>query len=176
MDFFCQSLGLLTSTFGASLPPVVPDSEHRGYQVIVVTFMCSFFAQTFKVVSKLFRTGQLDLRVIAKTGGMPSSHSASTMGMATSVGLIKGFDTVEYSIALCLAVIVMYDAAGVRRTVGLQAKVLNQMVTEIFSDHPHISGERIKEFLGHTPREVIVGAAMGMVIAWTFNYWAVQGF
>jgi uncharacterized protein len=175
MDFFCQNLGVLT-TFAASLPPVVADSEHRGYQVIVVTFMCSFFAQTFKVVSKLFRTGQLDLRVIAKTGGMPSSHSASTMGMATSVGLIKGFDTVEYSIALCLAVIVMYDAAGVRRTVGLQAKVLNQMVTEIFSDHPHISGERIKEFLGHTPREVIVGAAMGIVIAWTFNYWAVQGF
>jgi len=151
-------------------------SEHRGVQVIIVSFICSFTAQTWKIVSKLFRTGQLDLRVMAKTGGMPSSHSATTMGMATSVGLIVGFDTVSFAIALCLAVIVMYDAAGVRRTVGLQAKVLNQMLTEIFSEHPHISGERIKEFLGHTPIEVLVGAAMGMVIAWTFNSWAIQAF
>jgi hypothetical protein len=72
--------------------------------------------------------------------------------------------------------IVMYDAAGVRRTVGLQAKVLNQMVTELFSDHPHLSSERIKEFLGHTPIEVLVGAALGSAIAWAFNTWAVPHF
>ena len=175
MDFLSQNLALLGSTYAAAIPPPI-SAGHRGFQVIIVTFMCSFLAQSFKVISKLARTGHLDLRMIAKTGGMPSSHSSSTMGMATSVGLIEGFDSVSYSIALCLAVIVMYDAAGVRRTVGLQAKVLNQIMTEIFSEHPHISSERIKEFLGHTPREVIVGAAMGIVIAWSFNYWAVQAF
>lgn len=66
----------------------------------------------------------------------------------------------------------MYDAAGVRRTVGLQAKVMNKMIEELFSEHPHISSNRIKEFLGHTPKEVIVGAVFGIVIAYTFNYWA----
>lgn len=176
-----MDLSSLTSSFfwtasaffpGAGSPP--PPVEHRGGQVILVSFLCSFLAQIFKVLSKLARTGHLDFRQVSKTGGMPSSHSATTMGMATSVGLIEGFDSVSFAIALCLAIIVMYDAAGVRRTVGLQAKVLNQMITEIFSEHPHLSGERIKEFLGHTPIEVLVGAAMGILIAWIFNLWAIQ--
>ncbi len=70
----------------------------------------------------------------------------------------------------------MYDAAGVRRTVGLQAKVLNEMMAELFSEHPHLSSARIKEFLGHTPIEVLVGAALGTVIAWVFNILTVQHF
>lgn len=145
---------------------------HRGWQVILVTVLCSFIAQLFKLVTKLVRTGKLDLRVMAKTGGMPSSHSSCTMGMAVSVGFIDGFNSVSFAIALCLAMIVMYDAAGVRRTVGLQARVLNQMMEELFSDHPHLSSERIKEFLGHTPIEVLIGAALGSAIAWAFNSWA----
>ena len=96
------------------------------------------------------------------------------MGMAISVGLISGFNSVSFAIALCLALIVMYDAAGVRRTVGLQAKVLNEMLSELLSDHPKLSGERIKEFLGHTPVEVFVGAALGSVIAILFNNLAIH--
>jgi uncharacterized protein len=107
---------------------------------------------------------------------MPSSHSCCTMGMAVSVGLIEGFNSVPFAIALCLAMIVMYDAAGLRRTVGLQAKVLNTIMEELFSDHPHLSPERIKEFLGHTPVEVFAGAALGSVIAWIFNAWASSHF
>jgi uncharacterized protein len=149
---------------------------HRGWQVIVVTLLCSLLAQLVKLVTKLIRTGKLDLRVMAKTGGMPSSHSSCTMGMAVSVGLIEGFNSVSFAIALCLAMIVMYDAAGVRRTVGLQARVLNQMMEELFSDHPHLSSARIKEFLGHTPVEVMVGAVLGSAIAWAFNTWAVTHF
>lgn len=145
----------------------VPDQ--KGWQVITVTILCSFIAQSAKIVMKLLRTGHFDLRLMAKTGGMPSSHSCCTMGMATSVGLIQGFNSVSFAIALCLALIVMYDAAGVRRTVGLQAKVLNQMMTELFSEHPKLSGERIKEFLGHTPVEVFVGATLGIIIAYAFN-------
>ncbi len=172
MDF--TSLLVLADTTAMSLADTPPD--HRGWQVIVVSFICSFVAQFLKIVYKLIRTGHLDLRMMARTGGMPSSHSCTTMGMATSVGLIEGFDSVSFAIALCLACIVMYDAAGVRRTVGLQAKVLNHMVEELFSEHPHISSERIKEFLGHTPIEVFVGAAIGIVIAWSFNLWAIQRF
>jgi acid phosphatase family membrane protein YuiD len=174
MDSLITTLILPATAFFPGLPSAIPPVEHRGGQVILVSFISSFIAQALKTVSKLARTGHLDFRTMAKTGGMPSSHSATTMAMATSVGLIEGFDSVPFAIALCLAIIVMYDAAGVRRTVGLQAKVLNQMMVEIFSEHPHISGERIKEFLGHTPIEVLVGAAMGILIAWTFNLWAIQ--
>lgn len=141
----------------------------RGWQVIVVTLLCSFVAQSIKIATKLIKTGKLDLRILSKTGGMPSSHSSCAVGMAVSVGLIEGFDAVSFAIALSLALIVMYDAAGVRRTVGLQARVLNQMVEELFSDHPRLSSERIKEFLGHTPVEVFAGAALGSVIAYLFN-------
>lgn len=154
----------------------IDPQEHRGWQVILVTILCSFLAQSFKIIAKLIRTHQFDLRMFAKTGGMPSSHSCCTCGMAVSVGLIEGFDSVSFAIALCLALIVMYDAAGVRRTVGLQAKVLNQIMAEIFSEHPKLSGERIKEFLGHTPVEVFVGAALGSIIAIAFNYWAQSHF
>ena len=179
MDFHWLAITFAQNTVGA--PGVSQTASefpgsNRGWQVILVTLLCSLIAQLFKLVTKLFKTGKLDLRIMAKTGGMPSSHSSCTMGMAVSVGLIEGFNSVSFAIALCLAMIVMYDAAGVRRTVGLQAKVLNQMVTELFSDHPHLSSERIKEFLGHTPIEVLVGAALGSAIAWAFNTWAVPHF
>jgi acid phosphatase family membrane protein YuiD len=68
----------------------------------------------------------------------------------------------------------MYDAAGIRRSVGVQGRIMNEMVTELFSDHPKLSSERIKEFLGHTPVEVLAGAALGTAIAYIFNYWAIR--
>lgn len=151
-------------------------ADERGWQVICVTLLASGLAQFVKVVGKLFKTGKIDLRMLAKTGGMPSSHSACTMAMAVTVGLIEGYNSVSFAIALSFATIVMYDAAGVRRTVGLQAQVLNKMIEEIFSENPHISSERIKEFLGHTPKEVLVGAIFGILIAYTFNYWATSVF
>ena len=148
--------------------------HNRGWQVIVVTILCSCIAQTIKIVAKLFRTGKLDLRLLSKTGGMPSSHSCCTAGMAVSVGLIDGYNSVTFAIAFCLAIIVMYDAAGMRRSVGVQARILNEMVTELFSDHPQLSSQRIKEFLGHTPIEVLAGAALGTAIAYIFNCWAIK--
>jgi uncharacterized protein len=146
------------------------DPSHtRGLQVIACFLLSSFTAQSLKILTKFVKTGQFDLRMLAKTGGMPSSHSCSTMGMAVTVGIIEGFLSVAFGIALVLSMIVMYDAAGVRRSVGLQSKVLNQIIVELFSDHPQFHGERIKELLGHTPFEVIVGALLGAIIAWVFN-------
>ena len=180
MDFLNLHSAWLTSFFAAdanSLSAVQAEPGHtRGWQVIAVTVICSFFAQSIKILSKFLKTGHLDMRILARTGGMPSSHSCCTMGMAVSVGLIEGFNSVAFAIALCLALIVMYDAAGVRRTVGLQARVLNQIMVELFSEHPRLSSERIKEFLGHTPVEVFVGAAIGSIIACIFNAWAVTRF
>lgn len=172
MDQHISNWLLLASSNAQTV--VVDPSTSRGWQVIAVTLLCSLSAQCIKILTKLIKTRKLDLRLLAKTGGMPSSHSCCTMGMAISVGLIEGFNAVSFAIALCLAFIVMYDAAGVRRTVGLQARVLNQMMLELFSEHPHLSSARIKEFLGHTPFEVLVGAAMGTVVAWAFNLWVVN--
>ena len=179
MDVKWLAFTIAQTSLNAAQPSTAAQADpalSRGWQVITVTLLCSLSAQVLKLIHKLIRTGKLDLRVLAKTGGMPSSHSSCTMGMAVSVGLIEGFNSVAFAIALCLAMIVMYDAAGVRRTVGLQARVLNQMMEELFSDHPHLSSERIKEFLGHTPIEVLVGAALGSAIAWAFNTWAVTQF
>lgn len=170
LSFVFADTGITVDTVNAN------PGATRGWQVIVVTLMSSFLAQALKILTKWIRTGHLDLRMMAKTGGMPSSHSCCTMAMAVSVGLIEGFNSVSFAIALSLALIVMYDAAGVRRTVGLQAKVLNEMMTELFSEHPHLSSARIKEFLGHTPVEVLVGAALGTLIAWVFNILTVQHF
>ncbi|MDQ5938085.1 MAG: uncharacterized protein QG574_5448 [Cyanobacteriota bacterium erpe_2018_sw_21hr_WHONDRS-SW48-000092_B_bin.40] len=177
MEFSLLDPGLLTfaqTTAALNVQDAVQNMQGRGWQVIAVTVFSSSFAQALKVITKLVTTGKLDLRMIATTGGMPSSHSCCTMGMAVSVGLIEGFNSVSFAIALCLAFIVMYDAAGVRRTVGLQAKVLNQMMVELFSEHPKLSTERIKEFLGHTPIEVFVGATLGCAIAIVFNNLAIH--
>jgi acid phosphatase family membrane protein YuiD len=176
LTFAQTSLASPASTAALNTASHANPGLTRGWQVILVTVMCSCVAQLLKLITKLIRTGKLDLRVLAKTGGMPSSHSSCTMGMAVTVGLIEGFNSVSFAIALGLAMIVMYDAAGVRRHVGLQARVLNQMMEELFSDHPHLSSERIKEFLGHTPVEVLVGAILGSAIAWAFNTWTVTQF
>ena len=169
---------LLINPFTATnllFPPVeqamIDGSYQRGWQVLGAFALSLAATQSIKIIHKLIKTRRLDLRLLARTGGMPSSHSSSTVAMAVSVGLIEGFGSVAFSIALCLALIVMYDAAGVRRTVGLQAQVVNQMLEELFSDHPTISGQRIKEFLGHTPKEVLVGAILGASVAWLCNQW-----
>lgn len=170
MDLF----NTLASSFTIAQTPVNNGWHGRGWQVVAAFFLCSFLAQAIKIVNKLIRTGHFDWRIMSKTGGMPSSHSCSTMGMAATVGFIEGFNTAIFGVALCLAFVVMYDAAGVRRSVGLQAKVLNQMMEELLSANHQISSQRIKEFLGHTPLEVLVGAAMGWVIAYGFNLCALQ--
>ncbi|MBI3309177.1 MAG: divergent PAP2 family protein [Candidatus Melainabacteria bacterium] len=91
--------------------------------------------------------------------------------MATSTGLITGFDSVAFAIALTVSLVVMYDAAGLRRSVGKQASVLNQIVSEVFSEHPHLSSQHFRELLGHTPFEVLVGALLGITVAlWTHGF------
>lgn len=96
-------------------------------------------------------------------GGMPSSHSAVVVGLATLIGKYEGINTPIFAIALIFSFVVMYDAAGVRRAAGKQAKLLNQLV-----ETPGLSGiqvsEKLVEVLGHTPIQVIVGAAIGVIV------------
>jgi acid phosphatase family membrane protein YuiD len=120
-------------------------------------------AQILKVGVVSVRKRHLDLRVLAETGGMPSSHSAIVAALATSVGRLNGVTSDTFAIALIFSIVVMYDAQGVRRAAGLQASVLNRLVDDLMAQRG-IQETRLRELLGHTPVEVLVGAALGIVV------------
>lgn len=133
-------------------------------QVFAVAFYSWLFAQILKVFTNLIKDHKLDLYRLVGSGGMPSSHSSFVMGLSTTVGLIEGWDSPSYAIALVFSLIVMYDASGVRRSVGKQAMILNHMITEFYKTH-QIKEEKLKELVGHTPFEVFAGALLGILLA-----------
>ncbi len=118
--------------------------------------------QLFKFLWEWFRLRDFDLRVLTRAGGMPSSHSAMVTSLATSIGYRQGTQSDLFALAVVLALIVMYDAAGVRQSAGKQARVLNQILRELFSGQP-VSEQELKELIGHTPFEVFVGALVGIL-------------
>ena len=118
--------------------------------------------QIFKFGREWLRKGVLSLHVLFSTGGMPSSHSALVTSLATTTGLQFGFGSGYFAISCVLALIVMYDARGVRQESGQHARILNQIVRELFSGHT-ISERELKELLGHTTTEVFVGALVGII-------------
>lgn len=134
-------------------------------QTLLACFVSWAVAQTLKVVIHSASQRRLDLSIWASAGGMPSSHSALVTALATAIGLRHGFGSDLFAIALILAVIVMYDAAGVRQAASAQARILNQIIDELFQGHP-ISEERLRELLGHTPTQVFAGALIGIFFAW----------
>lgn len=120
-------------------------------------------AQVAKVTLTSVRQRRLNLRVLAETGGMPSSHSAIVMGLTAAIGKYAGVTSAAFAIALIFSFVVMYDAAGLRRAAGRQAEVLNRLVEDLV----HMRGvqeERLRELLGHTPVEVLVGAVLGIAV------------
>jgi uncharacterized protein len=133
-------------------------------RILVASFIAWAVAQLTKTVYELIRYRELRLSRLVSAGGMPSSHSALVMGLATATGRIAGFDSAVFAISLVLAVIVMYDAAGVRRAVSIQARILNQMIEEAFQGKP-FAEKRLRELIGHTPTQVIVGGLLGIGVA-----------
>ena len=120
-------------------------------------------AQLTKMLCGFVRTRRLDFSYIASTGGMPSAHSAMVSGLATSVGLTCGFSSVIFIVALAFALIVMFDASTVRRAAGMQARLLNEIVDELFKEH-RFAEEKLAELLGHTRLEVFMGMVVGILI------------
>jgi acid phosphatase family membrane protein YuiD len=118
-------------------------------------------AQTAKVIIYSIREHRLNLRVLAVTGGMPSSHSAIVMGMTTAVGKYAGINSAAFAIALIFSFVVMYDAAGLRRAAGRQAAILNRLVEDLVNMRG-VQEAKLRELLGHTPVEVLVGAVLGV--------------
>ncbi len=123
-----------------------------------------FVAQALKVMIALITERKLNFRRFVGTGGMPSAHSAFVSALAAAVGIKTGWNSTISAVALVLALVVMYDAAGVRYAAGKQAEVLNRIIDDLYRGGAVQQG-RLKELLGHTPKEVIVGAGLGIIIA-----------
>ncbi len=117
---------------------------------------------------------KVDFKIFATTGGMPSSHSAGVVGLSTSVGLITGFDSISFAIATGYALIVMYDAAGLRRASGKMAVCLNRIMDDFYKHDVQSVGGKLKELLGHTPIEVFAGATLGILYAYYMHFQILQ--
>lgn len=140
-------------------------------RILDVTFVAWFLAQFYKVLETIFIDRDFNIKRFLETGGMPSSHSSTVSCLTTCIGIVYGTNTPYFAIAIIFSSIIMYDAAGIRRAAGRQARIVNKMVDEFaqrlgqrFND-----GKKLKELLGHTPFEVLIGTILGVVIAFLFK-------
>ena len=125
-------------------------------------------AQILKMPVHYAQTRKWDWSLLLRAGGMPSSHSALVTATAHGIGLSIGFDTPVFALAVSVAMIVIYDATGIRRESGKQAVIINAIVQDILEGHPLRSQEKLREVLGHSPMEAIVGSILGVVVAQLF--------
>ena len=131
--------------------------------ILLTAFLAWAIAQVCKAFYELFKQRKLILSRLVSSGGMPSSHSALVTGLATAAGRTQGLNSPIFAVSVVLASIVMYDAAGVRRAVSIQARILNQMIEEAFQGSP-VAEKRLRELIGHTPVQVFVGALLGLCV------------
>jgi acid phosphatase family membrane protein YuiD len=131
-------------------------------KVLGISIFACFLAQFMKIFTGKHK--KVELARIFTSGGMPSSHSSFVTSLATLVGIERGFASTDFAIVCVFALIIMYDATGVRRAVGKQATIINQMLDDLHNKK-HIEQKRLKELVGHTPKEVLFGAMLGIIIA-----------
>jgi uncharacterized protein len=136
-----------------------------GYEAIIAMLLANFLAQLIKFFRDWRSRGHAHIPILFSTGGMPSSHSSTVTSLSTSIGLIAGWDSPVFAVAVCLAFIIMFDAAGLRQSASLQAQALNQIVRELMAPDHNLNRRKLKEFLGHTPREVLAGGMLGIVVS-----------
>lgn len=138
-----------------------------GNRVLDVVFISWGLAQGYKVIYEICTKKTFTLGTLWGTGGMPSSHTSTVTSLATSIALIKGHRSAEFAIAMVLAGVVMYDASGIRRAAGKQAGIINRLIEKIHNSSmlTGVQEEKLKELLGHTPFEVLVGGILGVVVA-----------
>ncbi len=144
------------------MPSFASILENR---ILLVALAACLIAQGAKVLVELAQYRRINFKVMTESGGMPSSHSALVTALAFGVGTTQGWNSVEFAITTVFAIIVMYDAAGVRQASGQQAQLLNKVISELFQGDHHLTEIRVKELLGHTPLQVLAGAFLGGAIA-----------
>ena len=137
--------------------------------ILVCSVLGYLIAQILKVFTSLYKDKQIDFKRLLGSGGMPSSHSAAVSALAFSCARVLGVGSPLFAFSVVLAGIVMYDATGVRRAAGEHAKVLNQIVADLFSGKPEYSEKALKELIGHTPFQVLMGAIVGVIVALSYG-------
>lgn len=140
----------------------------KEYRFILVPMAVWFFIQLFKLIYDLVTTKKFNFKRILGAGGMPSSHSAVVTSLATMIGINQGVGSPIFAISAIFAFVVMYDACGVRRAAGKQAKILNEIVNTPGLSNLEVS-EKLQEALGHTPVQVGVGALIGILVGFLFG-------
>lgn len=138
--------------------------EFFNNQALIGALIGWTIAQIVKVPLEYLRTKRWNWVLLLRTGGMPSSHSALVTGVAHGIGLREGFDSAAFAIAATLAIIVIYDATGIRRQAGKHATLINAMIQDLASGHP-LKQELLREVLGHTPLEALGGFLLGLACA-----------
>lgn len=140
---------------------------YTQYRYLIIPFAVWFFIQLFKVIWDLVVTHKFDFKRILGAGGMPSSHSAVVCALATMIGKSQGINSEIFALSVIFAFVVMYDAAGIRRAAGKQAKLLNKLIETPGLSNVQVQ-EKLVEVLGHTPTQVLVGAIIGIIVGLIF--------
>ncbi len=143
-------------------------SELKLNNLFWVTILAWCIAQFIKVFLGVLRTKRFDFKWLVGTGGMPSAHAAGASALAITAGFDYGFNSGVFALAVVFAIVTMFDAQGVRRSTGSQARILNRVMEDIYW-RGRIHEERLKELIGHTPVEVIVGSIIGILFAIIFQ-------
>lgn len=144
-------------------------ADLSGNHVFMSAFWSWLTAQLMKYVTTFYREGKWDWRVMFDSGGMPSSHTSLVVGLTTATAYQYGLGSTMFPLSLAFSLIVMYDAAGVRRHAGKQAEVLNRILDDMFKGQS-ISERKLKEVLGHSPLQVLAGAVLGVFIGVVYMY------
>lgn len=141
---------------------------YQDYKVLIIPAIVWFISQLIKLIITLITERRLVFSQLVSMGGMPSAHSATVTALAITIGKTQGWGSPLFALSVFFALIVMYDAGGVRRTVGTQSVVLNKILDELLKGNLEFD-ERLREFIGHTMLQIVIGAMLGVGLAW---WWA----
>lgn len=131
---------------------------------LMAALIAWLIAQVVKPPLGYIKTHKWNWALLLRAGGMPSSHSALVAATAHAIGLYEGFSSSYFAISFALAMVVIYDATGIRRQAGKHARIINQMITDLAQGHP-LKQEQLREVLGHTPAEAVAGTLLGVMVA-----------
>lgn len=145
-----------------------PLHDLFGNRTLWVPILTSQVVQLWKFLWPLIFQRRFEPSLLWSTGGMPSSHSALVAALAVSVGMHVGLGSPIFAVSVVLAMVVMYDAAGIRQAAGKQAQKINRIVEELLAGHP-LNEQQLRELLGHTPLQVTVGGLIGALSGWLLN-------
>ena len=144
---------------------------NTGYEAIFCGLIGASSAQLIKVITYMCTHKKINFKIFTTTGGMPSSHTAGVIALSTSVALVEGLSSMLFAVSIGFSLVIMQDAAGLRRAAGKTAATLNRLVDEFVQKNQEVKPYAVlKELLGHTPLEVFCGMILGIIVSYIVHY------